>query len=151
MNWYQGESDCEEREEYTDLFKRMVKGYREAWNDDDLKFYLVQLPNFTIDNNPDSEAWTGMREILRRIPESISSCDSIVSIDLGEDNDLHPQNKKDMGRRLALLAAHDVCGMDVACHGPSIKKFMCVKIKADTEVTKDKLILRVKGLFLPLF
>ena len=190
VNWYQGESDCEEREEYTDLFKRMVKGYREAWNDDDLKFYLVQLPNFTIDNNPDSEAWTGMREILRRIPESISSCDSIVSIDLGEDNDLHPQNKKDMGRRLALLAAHDVCGMDVACHGPSIKKFMCVKkddiveitlnmadtceglivkeangkgtdkkvtdlfvvddhgneLKADTEVTKDKLILRVKGL-----
>jgi sialate O-acetylesterase len=58
-----------------------------------------------------------------------------VSIDLGEDNDLHPQNKKEMGRRLALLAAHDKCGKDVLCHGPSIKKFVCVKKGDAAEIT----------------
>ena len=135
VNWYQGESDCEDRDEYTELFGRMVKGYREEWDNDALRFYVVELPNFTIDNNPDSESWTGMREILRRISETIEGCDCIVSIDLGEDNDLHPQNKKDLGRRLALLAAHDACGMDVICHGPSIKKFMCVKKDDTAEIT----------------
>ena len=127
VNWYQGESDCEESDEYTDLFNRMVEGYRKEWNDTELPVYVVQLPNFTIDNNPDSDAWNRMREVLRTAAEGIDNCDSMVAIDLGEDNDLHPQNKKELGRRLALLAAHDRCGKDVECYGPKIEKFVCVK------------------------
>lgn len=135
VNWYQGESDCEKSDEYTDLFNRMVKGYRERWNDDKLWFNVVQLPNFTIDNNPDSESWTIMREVLRRVSEDTDRCDGVVSIDLGEDNDLHPQCKGELGRRLAFLAAHNVCGLDLICHGPSIKKFMCVKNGDTAEIT----------------
>lgn len=135
INWYQGESDCETSDEYAALFDRMVSGYREAFSDDDLLFHVVQLPNFTIDNNPDSPAWTDMREVLRTMTIGRKGCDNIVSIDLGEDNDLHPQNKKDMGKRLALLAARYACGMDVICHGPSIKKFMCVKKEDNAEIT----------------
>lgn len=135
VNWYQGESDCEYTDEYPDLFKRMVSGYRKAWGDEDLRFYVVQLPNFTIDNNPESESWTRMREVLRTVSESVPGCDNVVTIDLGEDNDLHPQNKKEIGRRLALLAAHDVCGMDIFCHGPAIKKCVCVKDGNNAEIT----------------
>ncbi|MCR4807469.1 MAG: hypothetical protein K5857_07310 [Lachnospiraceae bacterium] len=135
VNWYQGESDCEQSDVYTDLFRRMVRGYRQVFENEDLRFYVVQLPNFTIDNNPDSPAWTDMREILRTMTEGVKGCDNIVAIDLGEDNDLHPQDKKGLGHRLALLAAHDVCGMDVICHGPSIKKFICVKNGTDAEIT----------------
>ena len=135
INWYQGESDCEEREKYTDLFKRMVEGYRREWNDPLIPVNVVQLPNFTIDNDPESEAWQGMREILRRLPENVDGCDNIVTIDIGEDNDLHPQEKKELGRRLALLAAGNSCGMNIICHGPSIKKFMCVKNGDEAEIT----------------
>ena len=135
VNWYQGESDCEERDEYTELFRRMVEGYRKEWSDDKLPVNVVQLPNFTIDNDPCSEAWQGMREVLRRLGESIEGCDSIVTIDLGEDNDLHPQEKRELGRRLALLAARNSCGLDIECHGPSIKKFMCVRNGDEAEIT----------------
>ena len=135
FNWYQGESDCEERDEYTDLFTRMVEGYRKEWNDPGLFAGVVQLPNFTIDNDPASEAWQGMREILRELAEVLPDSDSIVTIDLGEDNDLHPQGKRELGRRLALLAAHYRCGMDVEYSGPRIEKFMCVKKDGDVEIT----------------
>ncbi len=137
VNWYQGESDCEESDVYTDLFNRMTEGYRKAWNTPDLPVYVVQLPNFTIDNNPESEAWTRMREVLRNAAESIKGCDSVVAIDLGEDNDLHPQDKKELGRRLALLAAHYRCGSDVEYSGPRIEKSVCVKKGEGVEMTLD--------------
>ena len=133
--WYQGESDCEEASLYPDLFDRMVKGYREIFENDRLSFYVVQLPNFTIDNDPESEAWTGMRETLRIISDDNDDRDNIVTIDLGEDNDLHPQGKKELGRRLALLAAKHNCKMDIQCHGPVIKKLMCVKKGEGVEMT----------------
>ncbi|MCR5356070.1 MAG: sialate O-acetylesterase [Lachnospiraceae bacterium] len=135
VNWYQGESDCEESDEYTDLFNRMVEGYRREWNDKELPFYVVQLPNFTIDNNPESEAWTRMREVLRTAAEGTYGCDSVVTIDLGEDNDLHPQNKKELGRRLALLAAHNQCGKDIEYSGPVIEKIACVKNGESVDIT----------------
>lgn len=137
FNWYQGESDCEERDEYTDLFRRMIEGYRKEWDDPKLFAGIVQLPNFTIDNDPDSEAWQGMREILRKLGEQIPDADSIVTIDLGEDNDLHPQGKRELGRRLALLAAHFRCSMDVEYTGPCIEKSMCVKKDDSVEITLD--------------
>ena len=135
VNWYQGESDCEEAEEYKDLFRRMVEGYRKEWKNDKLPFYVVQLPNFTIDNDPNSDAWNNMREVLRCLAADTDHSDSIVTIDLGEDNDLHPQGKRELGRRLALLAAHNDCGADVECHGPMIEKFMCVKNGNTAEIT----------------
>ena len=76
-----------------------------------------------------------MREILRELAEELPDSDSIVTIDLGEDNDLHPQGKRELGRRLALLAAHYRCGMDVEYSGPRIEKFMCVKKDGDVEIT----------------
>ncbi|MBR4719175.1 MAG: sialate O-acetylesterase [Lachnospiraceae bacterium] len=135
FNWYQGESDCEERDEYVDLFKRMIEGYRKEWDDQGLFAGVVQLPNFTIDNDPDSEAWQGMRETLRLLAEEIPDSDSVVTIDLGEDNDLHPQRKRELGRRLALLAAYYRCGQDIEYSGPRIEKTMCVKKDGGVEIT----------------
>jgi len=51
-----------------------------------------------------------------------------VAIDLGEDNDLHPLNKKDVGRRLAMLAVKQLYGIMSQCEGPQI-------VHADTEDT----------------
>lgn len=135
FNWYQGESDCEETDEYLKLFRLMVEGYRKEWDDPNLFTGVVQLPNFTIDNDPNSDAWQRMRETLRILAEEIPDSDSVVTIDLGEDNDLHPQGKRELGRRLALLAAHYRCGMDVEFTGPRIEKSMCVKKGEGVEIT----------------
>ena len=119
--WYQGESNAGEPEEYRDLFPRLVSGYRRKWQNEKLPVYYVQLPNFTIDmyNNPevDGREWGPIRE-AQASSLTIPDTGMVVTIDLGEDNDIHPLNKKGIGERLALLAAAHVHGMDVEYSGP---------------------------------
>lgn len=120
--WYQGESNTHVPDIYLDLQERMIKGYRTAWQEEKLPFYYVQLPNFAIDLY-DSDAdetgcgWPSVRELQRQALK-IPDTGMVVSMDLGEDNDLHPLNKKDLGFRLALLAAAGVYGQDVEYTGP---------------------------------
>ena len=137
VNWYQGESDCEEADEYVEQFKRFVAGYRKEWNNPSLPVHAVELPNFTVDNNPKSDAWNKMREVLRSTTEQVDGADCIVTIDLGEDNDLHPQGKRELGRRLALLAANKCCGQSVECYGPKPEKTFVVKKGDGVELTID--------------
>ncbi|MCR5421827.1 MAG: sialate O-acetylesterase [Lachnospiraceae bacterium] len=148
INWYQGESDCVNTEEYTDLFVRMIEGYRKEWKDPDIRVNVVQLPNFVIDNAKDDDSWYKMREVLRRLKDHVSDCKSIVTIDLGEDNDLHPQGKKELGRRLALMTAHYCWDNNIECFGPEIKKIMCSVNNDEAEIiismdhTGEKLLVR---------
>ena len=84
----------------------------------------MQLPNFAIDiydsdEDETGKGWPVVRE-LQRQALSIPETGMAVAIDLGEDNDLHPLNKKDIGRRLALLAAKKLYGMESECEGPLI-------------------------------
>ena len=102
--WYQGESNAGYSVNYLDALKMLIGGYRKMWKDESIPFYCVQLPNFTIDS-PGSE-YSGWRELRekQRMAQAIPDCYMVVTMDLGEDNDLHPLNKKEIGRRLALLA-----------------------------------------------
>ncbi len=120
--FYQGESNTHVTEPYFDLMKRMITGYRRQWRDENLPFYYVQLPNFAIDvydsdTDETGHGWPDVREHQRRVLQ-LPGTGMTVSMDLGEDNDLHPLNKKDIGYRLALLAAAKVYGMDVEYTGP---------------------------------
>lgn len=104
--------------------KRMINGYRKDWQDEKLPFFYVQLPNFAIDiydsdSDETGKGWPVVRE-LQRQALSIPETGMAVAIDLGEDNDLHPLNKKEIGRRLALLAAKKLYGLDAECEGPLI-------------------------------
>ena len=119
--WYQGESNAGEAEEYSDLFPKLVSGYRLKWQNEQLPVYFVQLPNFTIDMYNDSNVtgreWGPIRE-AQASSQVIPYTGMVTTIDLGEDNDIHPLNKKGIGERLALLAAAHVHGMDVEYSGP---------------------------------
>ncbi len=104
VTWYQGESNIEDGYDYNELTKRMVEGYRKAWNDENLPFIGVQLPNFTIDS-PVSDDWGKFRLTQAKLLD-MPATGMVVTLGLGEDNDLHPVTKKPIGERLALCAAH---------------------------------------------
>lgn len=104
VTWYQGESNIEDGYDYNALTKRMVEGYRKAWNEENLPFIGVQLPNFTIDS-PVEDDWGKFRLTQARLLE-LPATGMAVTLGLGEDNDLHPVTKKPIGERLALWAAH---------------------------------------------
>lgn len=129
--WYQGESNTHVPEVYLDRMKRMITGYRKDWQEEALPFLYVQLPNFAIDiYDSDTDetglGWPVVRE-LQRQALAIPNTGMAVAMDLGEDNDLHPLNKKDVGGRLAMLAAKKLYGMDSDCEGPQVTgiKVLC--------------------------
>lgn len=121
--WYQGESNTHEPEVYLDLMERMIEGYRQRWQEE-LPFFYVQLPNFAIniydsDTDETGSGWPRVRELQRQALK-IPNTGMVTAIDLGEDNDLHPLNKKDLGFRLALLAAVRVFDQQRECSGPTV-------------------------------
>ena len=102
--WYQGESNVEDGYDYNELTKRQIEGYRKAWNEENLPFIGVQLPNFTIDC-PVPDDWGRFRLTQAKMLD-IPGTGMAVTLGLGEDNDLHPVTKEPIGKRLALWAAH---------------------------------------------
>ncbi|MFL5739650.1 MAG: sialate O-acetylesterase [Flavisolibacter sp.] len=102
--WYQGEANTGNAEEYASLQPALVRDWRKQWGEGDVPFLYVQLPNFMeVQYLPSSSNWALLREAqLKSI--SVPNTAMAVAIDLGEWNDIHPLNKKDVGIRLALAA-----------------------------------------------
>ena len=118
--WYQGESNSDDPTDYLPLLKTLIAGWREKWNQGDFPFLIVQLPNFAIDLLPESTGWPEIREAQRRALQ-IPRTGLVVTIDTGEANDLHPENKKPIGQRLALAAQALAYGEPIIGFGPLIK------------------------------
>jgi sialate O-acetylesterase len=120
--WYQGEGNTGQPKEYDTLQAAMVKDWRNKWGQGMLPFYYVQLPNF-MDYNylPSESKWAELRESqlkALRVPNTAMA----VTIDLGEWNDLHPDNKKDIGIRLALAALKMSYNENIEYSGPLFDK-----------------------------
>ncbi len=115
--WYQGESNVEDGYDYADFTERMVKGYRKAWKEENLPFIAVQLPNFVIDQLPRTDDWGQFRLTQNKILD-MPMTGLVVTMGLGEDNDLHPVVKEPVGERLALCAAHLKYGYNGEYTGP---------------------------------
>jgi len=108
--WYQGEANTGRAAEYTARFSALIKDWRRQWKQDTLPFLYVQLPGF-MDMNylPSESQWAALREAQLRTL-AVPNTAMAVAIDLGEWNDIHPDNKKDVGLRLALAARKNVYG-----------------------------------------
>ena len=120
--WYQGESNTHHPGNYHFLFKEMIALWRRSWQLGDLPFLFVQFPNFLASGEQTASSnWARLREEQRRTLD-VTNTAMAVTIDVGEDNDLHPQNKKEIGRRLALGAQRLVYGEDVVAQGPFLQK-----------------------------
>ena len=108
--WYQGEANAHMPGvlTYSDKLKRLIESYRKAWKDDGLPFLYVQLPNFEIEtyygNEEERDSDWGAMRIEQEKVLALPGTGMVRTIGLGEDNDLHPHNKKDVGELLADLA-----------------------------------------------
>jgi sialate O-acetylesterase len=116
--WYQGESNTGRAEEYAAVQPAMIADWRNKWQQRDAPFLYVQLPGFMEYNYLPSESqWAQLREAqLKSL--SMPKTGMAVAIDLGEWNDIHPDNKKDVGERLALAAEKLAYGENIVHSGP---------------------------------
>ena len=116
--WYQGESNADRAQEYEKLLPALINNWRSKWKQDTLPFLYVQLPGF-MDYNylPSESQWAVLREAqLKSL--SVPNTAMVVAIDLGEWNDIHPDNKKDVGERLALAAIKTAYHENIIAAGP---------------------------------
>ena len=129
--WYQGESNADNPRQYADFQTAQIKDWRAKWNQGPLPFLYVQLPGFMEYNYLPSESnWALLRESqFKALSEPNTAM--AVAIDLGEWNDIHPDNKKDVGERLALAAFKTAYGEEVVYSGPL---FQSATVQGDTIV-----------------
>lgn len=117
--WYQGESNASRAEEYRALFPRLIHSWRAAWGQGDFSFLFVQLANFNTKSDP--RAWAELRE-AQTMALALPATGMAVTIDIGNSTDIHPQNKQDVGKRLALWALVHDYGRDLVCSGPLYRR-----------------------------
>ncbi len=119
--WYQGESNSQRGYQYRTLLKTMIRSWRDKWGQGTFPFLIVQLANWETDTNPytpkDGGNWPELREAQLMALE-LPNTALTVTIDLGEEADIHPKNKWDVGYRLALSALNIAYGYDIEYSGP---------------------------------
>jgi sialate O-acetylesterase len=130
--WYQGESNDGNPSEYAALLRALINDWRDKRQealpqehlpkeDHDLPFLLVQLPIFGAPaENNESDSWAIIRQ-AQHSALSLPATGIAAALDLGEWNDLHPLNKKDVGRRLALAAEQLVFKQKNTAPGPLLR------------------------------
>jgi sialate O-acetylesterase len=147
--WYQGESNRRRPEQYRRLFPALIVQWRDAWGLGDFPFYYVQIAPFRYGGDRGEAA--ALREAQLRTL-AVPGTGMVVTTDIGDPDDIHPRNKQEVGRRLALWAlaktygrsdvepsgpiyrsmtvegnairiAFDHVGGGLACHGPALTDF----------------------------
>ncbi|OPZ87738.1 MAG: hypothetical protein BWY76_00319 [bacterium ADurb.Bin429] len=120
--WYQGESNGGYGYQYRTLFPAMITGWRKAWGQGDFPFYYVQLANWLHRQVVPGECvWAELRE-AQTLTLALRNTGMAVAIDIGDGNDIHPKNKQEVGRRLALWALAKDYGKKVVFSGPLYTK-----------------------------
>ena len=101
--WYQGESNADHASEYHSLFSAMITGWRAHFGQGDFPFYWVNLANYKSAGDRTNTSFAFLREAQSQTL-ALPNTGQALAIDLGNPDNLHPTNKQDVGRRLALLA-----------------------------------------------
>ncbi|MBM4142270.1 MAG: 9-O-acetylesterase [Lentisphaerae bacterium] len=121
--WYQGESNEADGLAYGSSLRALIRDWRHAWGQGDFPFLTVQLANFRQPSSYDDSAlWPRLREAqLKSLLEPNTGL--AVAIDIGEEADIHPRNKQDVGFRLAQWALARTYGKAVVPSGPLYRDF----------------------------
>jgi sialate O-acetylesterase len=117
--WYQGETNAiyDRSHQYLPLFRNLIRDWRKAWGSE-MPFLFVQLANHLDIQGPDPDrTWAVLRDAQRRALAEPNTA-MAVTIDIGDRDLIHPANKHEVGRRLALGALNNAYGQDVVYSGP---------------------------------
>jgi sialate O-acetylesterase len=119
--WYQGETNAGRAYQYRTLFPTLIKSWRAEWHEGDFPFYFVQLANYQpVKPQPSESAWAELRE-AQSMTLKLPATGQAVIIDIGDARDIHPTNKQDVGKRLALWAMAKTYGREIVYSGPVYK------------------------------
>ena len=129
--WYQGEDNVPKAKQYETLFPAMINDWRERWGSD-FPFYFVQIAPFHNYNGLSPSLRDAQRKTLK-----VKKTGMVVTLDIGEVDDIHPSNKHDVGLRLAGLALNNDYGRDIVDSGPLYKNL---------EITKNKLMIEFSSI-----
>ncbi|GAF05527.1 sialate O-acetylesterase [Saccharicrinis fermentans] len=140
--WCQGESNLGRGDQYSDLFPIMINSWRERWQQCDFSFYWIQIASMKEpDVEPTSSSWAELREAMSKTL-FLPNTGEVISMDVGEGNNIHYRNKQEMGSRLARLALDETYGYDIEGKSPRYKSM---------EIKDDKIIITFnhidKGLY----
>ncbi|MCA9052224.1 MAG: hypothetical protein KDA75_00230 [Planctomycetaceae bacterium] len=103
--WYQGESNAGRAMQYRTLLPTLVGDWRSRFSPDDFSFHVVQLANFMeVQKDPVQSGWAELREAQALTAKNDPKVGLAVITDIGDAADIHPKNKQDVGKRLALQA-----------------------------------------------
>ena len=141
--WYQGESNATRAYQYRKLFPLMIADWRKGWGNGDFPFLFVQLANYLPEKTkpdhpvePEESAWAELRE-AQSMALAVPKTGMAVTIDIGEPRDIHPRNKQEVGRRLALTALKVAYGQDVVASGPIFKSMKIAGPQVELEFQSD--------------
>jgi sialate O-acetylesterase len=136
--WYQGESNTGMAWQYRDLFPTLIKDWRNHWKAGDFPFYFVQLANHMQRNDqPVDDMWAELRE-AQTLALQQPNTGMAVTIDIGDALNIHPGNKQDVGKRLALWALNKNYQIDIPFSGPLYKS---------CEILGDKIFIRFDHIY----
>lgn len=117
--WYQGCQNVGRDAQYEVCFKNMIEGWRKAFDDPDMPFYFVQLAGFLqpVAVQPDSK-WALLRHAQSKALD-LPNTAMATAVDIGNPVDIHPVNKAEVVRRLAIIALDRLYGMKQICEAPA--------------------------------
>ena len=101
--WYQGESNAGRADNYAELLKTMIEAWRHHFQNPDLPFYIVELAAYEHSEleTAETSGWVRVQDAQRQVAEEMHNVYVVPNRDMGEWNDVHPQDKKTLGRRTA--------------------------------------------------
>ena len=121
--WYQGENNVGDPVEYAKSFPLMIEAWRKYWNQGDFPFYYVQIAPYNYGSKKIAKA--AMLREAQRLTMRLSNTGMVVTSDIGDINDIHPANKYDVGKRLALWALNNNYEKkDIVYSGPQYKSIV---------------------------
>jgi sialate O-acetylesterase len=139
--WYQGESNASRAYQYQKAFPLLINDWRQKWQNE-FPFYYVQLATYKTNGNSNEGCdWAELREAQTKTL-SVKNTAMVVTTDVGNPNDIHPKNKKTVGKRLASIASNHIDHENVICSGPTYLSFK--NIENQTIVTFESI---GKGLY----
>ncbi|MCD4710947.1 MAG: 9-O-acetylesterase [Bacteroidales bacterium] len=113
--WYQGESNQSRAVQYRTIFPGMIEDWRATWMQGDFPFYYVQIAPY---NYKQEYTSAELREAQLLTLSKVKHTGMAVTMDIGNPDDIHPTNKRDVGRRLALWALVKDYGKELVFSGP---------------------------------